>query len=219
MVAREQPGRRARRSFVGAVMVGPGDGYVAVAAARGGLRASDADREQTVGILKTAFVEGRLARDEFDARLGQALAARTHAELAALSTDIPASAAAVPPPRKRMGSAARWCASGSLTPAILATGFAFASQSRGGGYGALIFAIAFIYFVRWLAVGADMLWEWHCLSVPGAAMCARCAHSAASHRTPASCTARQGSMTGWGRCACTGYVPPGISPQDSGAPA
>lgn len=194
------------------MMFSPGDGKAAAGAARGYLRASDADREHTVVALKAAFVQGRLAKDEFDARIGQALAARTHADLAALSADIPVWIAAVRSPRKPMGSGARWGISGLLTPVILAVGYAVAAQPRDGGYGALVFAIAFIYFVRWLAVGAGMLWEWHCLCVPGAAMCARCAHCAASHRTPASCTARQGSVTGWGRCSCTGYVPPGISP-------
>lgn len=193
-------------------MSGAGDEKAAAGRGRGHLRASDADREHTVVTLQAAFVQGRLAKDEFDARLGQALAARTHAELAVLRADIPAGVAAVPPPRKRMSSAGRWCASGSLTPAILAVGYAFASQPRYTGYGALVIAIAFIYFVRWLAVGADMLWEWHCLALPGAAMCVRCAHSAAAHRTPASCKVRQGSPAGWSHCPCTGYVPPGVSP-------
>jgi hypothetical protein len=179
-------------------------------------RASDADREQTVSILQTAFVQGRLAKDEFDVRVGQALTARTPGELAALSSDIPAGIAAAPPPRKRMSSAARWGVAGLITPAILGAGFAVAAQPRVSGYGAVVFAIAFLYFVRWLAVGADMLWEWHCLSMPGAAICVRCAHSAASHRTPASCAVRQGSLTGWSHCGCTGYVPPGISPQSAG---
>lgn len=193
-------------------MYGPGDGTTAAGLARGYLRVPDAGREQTVITLKTAFVQGRLARDEFDARIGQALAARTPAELAALTADIPAGIAAARPPRKPMSSAARWGIAGSLTPAMLAIGYAFASQPRESGYGALVFAVAFIYFARWLAVGAGMLWEWHCLCVPGAAMCARCAHCAASHRTSASCAARQGSLTGRCRCACTGYVPPGVSP-------
>jgi hypothetical protein len=43
-----------------------------------------------IGLLKAAFVEGRLARDEFDTRVGQALASRTYAELAAVTADIPA---------------------------------------------------------------------------------------------------------------------------------
>jgi hypothetical protein len=55
-----------------------------------GLRASRADRERVIDLLKAAFVQGRLARDEFDARVGQALASRTYAELAVVTADIPA---------------------------------------------------------------------------------------------------------------------------------
>lgn len=197
------------------VMFVPEDEKAAAVVGRGYLRASDADREQTVGTLKAAFVQGRLAKDEFDARVGQALAARTHAQLLSLRADLPVRIAAGPAPRKGPSSAARWCASGSLTPAILAAGFAVAAQPRDGGYGALVFAIAFIYFIRWLAAGADMLWEWHCLAMPGAAICVRCAHTATSHRTPGSCAVRQGSWTGPSRCACPGYVPPGVSPQSA----
>jgi hypothetical protein len=42
-----------------------------------------------ISALKTAFVQGRLVKDEFDSRVGQALASRTHAELAAITADIP----------------------------------------------------------------------------------------------------------------------------------
>jgi uncharacterized protein DUF1707 len=56
----------------------------------GHLRASHTDREQAVVTLKAAFVQGRLAKDELDERVGQALAARTYAELAAVISDIPA---------------------------------------------------------------------------------------------------------------------------------
>jgi hypothetical protein len=64
------------------------------AAGRGHLRASYADREQVIGTLKAAFVQGMLAKDEFDARMGQAFGSRTYAELAALTADLPA----MPPP-------------------------------------------------------------------------------------------------------------------------
>jgi hypothetical protein len=37
-----------------------------------------------IGILKAAFVHGRLTKDELDTRAGQAFTARTYAELAAL---------------------------------------------------------------------------------------------------------------------------------------
>ena len=60
------------------------------AAAAAGLRAARADRERVIDLLKAAFVQGRLAQDEFAARVGQALASRTYAELAAVTADIPA---------------------------------------------------------------------------------------------------------------------------------
>ena len=63
---------------------------------RGRLRAAHADREQVIGTLKTAFVDGRLTKDELDARAAQAFGARTFADLAALTADIPAGPAAAP---------------------------------------------------------------------------------------------------------------------------
>jgi hypothetical protein len=82
------------------VIPGPGDEIAAPEGrGRGGLRASDADREQAIGTLKAAFVQGMLAKDEFDQRLGQAFAARTHAELAALTADFPVNLVAAPPPQ------------------------------------------------------------------------------------------------------------------------
>ena len=67
-------------------------------AAAGGdrLRAGHADREQVIEALKNAFVHGRLTKDELDARAGQALAARTYADLAALTADIPPAPAPAP---------------------------------------------------------------------------------------------------------------------------
>ena len=61
-----------------------------VAAARGHLRASDADRERAIEALKVAFTRERLTRDELDVRLNRALLARTYAEVAAATADMPA---------------------------------------------------------------------------------------------------------------------------------
>jgi hypothetical protein len=54
----------------------------------GHLRAGDADRERVMDLLTTAFTQGRLTGEEFDARTGQALAARTYGELDVLTEDI-----------------------------------------------------------------------------------------------------------------------------------
>jgi hypothetical protein len=70
------------------------------AAAAGRLRASHADREQAISALKAAFVQERLTSDEFDARVGQALASRTRAELAAITADIPVGPVGVEPVRR-----------------------------------------------------------------------------------------------------------------------
>ena len=195
------------------MLAGPGD-EKAAAAGRGHLRASYADREQTIDALKAAFVQGRLTKDEFDARIGQTLASRTYAELATVTADIPAGLAGAQRlrlARRPARRAARWGAYGFVTPAILAVGFAVASQD--GGYGAVAFLIAFVYFLFWLSIGADLLWEWHCESLPTAKMCARCGHTVASHRSRASCTIRPGSLKLWDRCLCAGYVPPGTLPE------
>jgi len=197
-------------------MAGPGDEKAATAVGRGRLRASHADREQMIDTLKIAFVQGRLTKAEFDARVGQTFASRTYAELAAVTADLPVGLAVVPPSRKpprRVNNAVRWCTSGFITPAILAAGSAFASLRGDGGFEVMAIVLAFVYFVFWLSVGADMLWQWHCMSLPSAGMCVRCAHTAASHRVPGSCTARPDSLDLWRRCSCVGYVPPGQSPE------
>jgi hypothetical protein len=69
-------------------------------ASRGHLRASHADREHVIATLKAAFVQGRLTKDELDARAGQTFAARTYADLAALTADLPAALTRAQPPRQ-----------------------------------------------------------------------------------------------------------------------
>ena len=70
------------------------------AAAAGSLRVSRVDREQVISALKAAFVQERLTRDEFDARVGQALTSRTRAELATITADIPVGPIGVQPVRR-----------------------------------------------------------------------------------------------------------------------
>jgi Domain of unknown function (DUF1707) len=61
---------------------------------RKGLRASDGDRDRVLVRLHTAYAEGRLTEAELDERIDLALAARTEADLAAVSSDLPAAPAA-----------------------------------------------------------------------------------------------------------------------------
>ena len=68
---------------------------------------SHADREQAIGALKAAFVQGQLTEDDLDARAGQVYASRTYAELAEVTaSDIPLSPRA-PSPRATRGGRQR----------------------------------------------------------------------------------------------------------------
>jgi Domain of unknown function (DUF1707) len=71
-------------------VAGPDDEIAAGTDGRDRLRASHADREQVIDVLKTAFVHGQLDKDEFDLRVCRALESRTYADLAALTADVPA---------------------------------------------------------------------------------------------------------------------------------
>ena len=76
-----------------------GQGYPVPGGGRGQMRAADADRDRAVNYLTTAYTEGRLAKDEYDARLETALSARTYADLDQVVTDLPG-ARAGPVPRR-----------------------------------------------------------------------------------------------------------------------
>jgi len=112
-------------------VTGPWDPARAGVPARGGFLASDADRERVVDALKTAFVHGLLTKDELGRRTGQALTARTYAELAVITTGLTArpaeSRAAVGTPRKRVSKkVVAWSACGIiLPPALVAAFFTF----------------------------------------------------------------------------------------------
>lgn len=73
------------------------------------LRASHADRDQVVELLRVAAGDGRLSAEELDDRLERALTARTYAELATLTADLPATpgAAVVPPGAGAVSAAPR----------------------------------------------------------------------------------------------------------------
>jgi Domain of unknown function (DUF1707)/AAA lid domain/ATPase family associated with various cellular activities (AAA) len=82
------------------VMAEPGDEETAAVGARGLVRATDIDREQAIDALKAAFARGELDKDELDGRVGQALTARTRAEVSALTADLPGERATAQPPRQ-----------------------------------------------------------------------------------------------------------------------
>ena len=74
----------------------------------GQLRASHQDRDRVVEVLRVAAGDGRLTAEELDQRLEAALTARTYADLAVLTTDLPGPAeppAGAPVPRAGLAAA------------------------------------------------------------------------------------------------------------------
>jgi hypothetical protein len=75
-------------------------------AGRGRMRASDADRDRVAELLNVAYSEGRLSKDEHDARLEAAFSARTYADLGQIVADLPAAGATAVTPAARINGLA-----------------------------------------------------------------------------------------------------------------
>lgn len=75
-----------------------GPGYGAANMARAQMRASTADRDRAVELLTRAYTEGRLDKDEHDARVERAMTAATFAELDAVVADLPGAGPVAPMP-------------------------------------------------------------------------------------------------------------------------
>jgi len=88
-------------------MTDPGGERAAPAGGHGRLRASRADRERVIELLKAAFVQDRLTQDELDTRVGLALVSRTYADLADITADIPSGSAAAERAAEPAGTPAR----------------------------------------------------------------------------------------------------------------
>ena len=140
------------------MMPGPTDEPTPSAAGRGHLRASHADRERVVDLLKAAFVQGRLTKEELEARAGQALGSRTYAELAELTVDLPTAPAPRRPARARaqrlpMGKVVLVGAGALGPPAILAAAILTNNDEL-----AKVFVLMFPwYLMGWLAAVLQIL--------------------------------------------------------------
>ncbi|WP_327283282.1 DUF1707 and DUF4190 domain-containing protein [Streptomyces sp. NBC_01205] len=64
--------------------------------AQSAMRASHTDRDRTVDVLKAAYAEGRLSREEYGQRFDAVYQAQTYGQLAQLVADLPAGPVAAP---------------------------------------------------------------------------------------------------------------------------
>jgi hypothetical protein len=132
-------------------------------AGRGHLRTASADREHVVAALKTAFVQGRLTKEELEARVAGAFASRTYAELATLTADIPAGPAATRPAAARpAASPARTMAKAAgRTGICMLAAVALAEAAVLGGNPLLLVAAAFAVIAASGFLGYGIIDAWH----------------------------------------------------------
>jgi hypothetical protein len=141
-------------------MAGLSDEVAGATPGQGRLRASHADREQAIGALKVAFVEGRLTEDEFDARLGQVYASRTYAELAEVTADIPTGLTGIPRPRDpwRATKLAGLSVYAILLPAIV-TLIVLPGGRGNPSMGVVLTTTVVTYLLFWLCGGSVMVYS------------------------------------------------------------
>jgi DUF1707 SHOCT-like domain len=122
--------------------------------ARAAAASPSADRERVIDLLKAAFVQGRLTRDEFDARVGLVLAARTRAELTAVTADLPADLIGAPPRTKtRNRLSMNSAVTAGAVVIVVANAGMLAALSLGSAVGVAVVAV-FIVIGTVLAIGA-----------------------------------------------------------------
>jgi len=97
-----------------------GPGYGSADMARAQMRASTADRDRAVELVTRAYTEGRLDKDEHDARVERAMTAGTFAELDSVVVDLPGAGPAAPVPVAQP----QWAKTNSLAITSLICGVA-----------------------------------------------------------------------------------------------
>jgi hypothetical protein len=120
---------------------------------QGYLPASHADREQVVDVLKTAFVQGRLDRDEFDLRVSRTLVSRTWADLAALTADIPVRLARARPPEREREPVSRAAVVATATATAALVGL-FPVMMMRPPFPSFVLPAAMVWFVLVMVVPA-----------------------------------------------------------------
>jgi hypothetical protein len=127
----------------------------------GRMRTSRADREQAIDTLKAAYVQGRLTKNELDERLGRALAPLTHAELAALTGDLPDGLAAAGRPHAAGQGMARLqesnAAKASVYAILVAGVMMVAAVGNGIGNPLHVLAVVLLLSPVWMLALAGLL--------------------------------------------------------------
>jgi len=141
----------------------PGDHIAVDSVGHGPPGPSQADREQVITALKAAFVQGRLTREEFGTRVGQAYTSQAYTELAEVTADLPVWLVRARPPRQLARTRPRLSMNDALSAGAFAMIAAFAGMMAavaGRSAIAVISVAVIIAIIGILAFGALMVASW-----------------------------------------------------------
>jgi Domain of unknown function (DUF1707) len=112
-----------------------------------------------IGTLQAAFVHGMLTKDEFDLRVGQALASRTYADLAAVTADLPAGLAGARRPKPARESVNKKAVAAAACATVALAGMLAAMSARIPGlpFGWVVPVLVFAVPTGWLLLFHDWL--------------------------------------------------------------
>jgi hypothetical protein len=141
----------------------PGDHIAADSTGHGPPGPSEADREQVITVLKTAFVQGRLTREEFGTRVGLAYTSQAYAQLTEVTADLPAWLIRARPPRQLARTRPRLSMNAALSAgafAIIAALAGMMAAVTSHSAVAVISMAVIIAIIGILAFGALMVASW-----------------------------------------------------------
>jgi Domain of unknown function (DUF1707) len=128
-------------------------------AAEQAIRASDADREQVVEVLRDHYAEGRLTLDEFDERTSSAYAAKTRTDLRKLTNDLPVDLSFGPAhvaiATGPTAVAPRTLRVAPVLPILLIVALSTGFHGRGHHHFFLVFPV-----IPFMVIGCVLAWRW-----------------------------------------------------------
>jgi hypothetical protein len=122
------------------------------------LRASDADRERVAAALREHTAVGRLTMAELDERLGQAYAARTLGELAAVTHDLPEIQPELPVPATSRSTPSEAHLPATPTPSEPAERGPVSLRQSAAGWAAMAIIVNAIWLISGITGGFSNYW-------------------------------------------------------------
>lgn len=137
------------------------------------LRASDADRERVAAALREHCAVGRLTMAELDERLGQAYAARTLGDLAAVTHDLPEIEPELPVPAHDRSATDHHLPAQTPPPSLPAESGPVSLRQSIAGWLAMTIIVNVIWVISGISGGFSDYWPAWPMGIGGAIIAAQ----------------------------------------------